>query len=63
MVMMIMVMILMAAVSWVHTYWAHMLKRLSIFFALTIKLGLNTTYIKDAIFTYPTKLSDIGYML
>ena len=28
---MVMVIILMVAVSWVHTYWAHMLKKLSIF--------------------------------
>ncbi len=32
-------------------------------FALAIRLGLNTTDIKDAIFSYPTKSSDIGYML
>ena len=32
-------------------------------FALAIRLGLNITDIKDAIFSYPTKSSDIGYML
>jgi glutathione reductase (NADPH) len=32
-------------------------------FALAIRLGLNTTDIKDAIFSYPTKSSDISYML
>jgi glutathione reductase (NADPH) len=32
-------------------------------FALAIRLGLNTTDIKDAIPSYPTKSSDIGYML
>jgi glutathione reductase (NADPH) len=32
-------------------------------FALAIRLGLNTTDIKDAILSYPTKSSDIGYML
>jgi glutathione reductase (NADPH) len=32
-------------------------------FALAIRLGLNTTDIKDAIFSYPTKSYDIGYML
>jgi glutathione reductase (NADPH) len=31
--------------------------------ALAIRLGLNTTDIKDAIFSYPTKSSDISYML
>jgi glutathione reductase (NADPH) len=32
-------------------------------FALAIRLGLNTTDIKDAILSYPTNSSDIGYML
>jgi glutathione reductase (NADPH) len=32
-------------------------------FALAIRLGLNTTDIKDAIFSYPTKCSDVGNML
>ena len=32
-------------------------------FALAIKFGLNITDIKNAIFSYPTKSSDIGYML
>jgi glutathione reductase (NADPH) len=32
-------------------------------FALAIKFGLNITDIKDMIFSYPTKSSDIGYML
>jgi glutathione reductase (NADPH) len=32
-------------------------------FALAIRLGLDTTDIKDAILSYPTKSSDIGYML
>jgi glutathione reductase (NADPH) len=32
-------------------------------FALAIRLGLNTTDIKDAILSYPTKSSDISYML
>ena len=32
-------------------------------FALAIRLGLNITDLKDAIFSYPTKSSDIGYML
>jgi glutathione reductase (NADPH) len=32
-------------------------------FALAIRLGLSTTDIKDAIFSYPTKSSDISYML
>ena len=32
-------------------------------FALAIRLGLGTTDIKDAILSYPTKSSDIDYML
>jgi glutathione reductase (NADPH) len=32
-------------------------------FALAIRLGLNITDIKDAILSYPTKSSDISYML
>jgi glutathione reductase (NADPH) len=32
-------------------------------FALAIRLGLNTNDIKDAILSYPTKSSDISYML
>jgi glutathione reductase (NADPH) len=32
-------------------------------FALAIRLGLNTTDIKNAILSYPTKSSDIDYML
>jgi glutathione reductase (NADPH) len=32
-------------------------------FALAIKFGLNITDIKDMILSYPTKSSDIGYML
>jgi glutathione reductase (NADPH) len=32
-------------------------------FALAIRLRLNITDIKDAMFSYPTKSSDIGYML
>jgi glutathione reductase (NADPH) len=32
-------------------------------FVLAIRLGLSTTDIKDAIFSYPTKSSDISYML
>jgi glutathione reductase (NADPH) len=32
-------------------------------FALAIRLGLDVTDIKDAILSYPTKSSDIGYML
>jgi glutathione reductase (NADPH) len=32
-------------------------------FALAIRLGLDATDIKDAIFSYPTKSSDISYML
>ena len=32
-------------------------------FALAIRLGFNTTDIKEAIFSYPTKSSDISYML
>ena len=32
-------------------------------FALAIKFRLNITDIKDMIFSYPTKSSDIGYML
>jgi glutathione reductase (NADPH) len=32
-------------------------------FALAIRLGLNTTDVKDSILSYPTKSSDIGYML
>jgi glutathione reductase (NADPH) len=31
-------------------------------FALAIRLGLNTTDIQDAIFSYPTKSSDISYI-
>jgi glutathione reductase (NADPH) len=32
-------------------------------FALAIKLGVDATDIKDAILSYHTKSSDIGYML
>jgi glutathione reductase (NADPH) len=32
-------------------------------FALAIRLGLDTTDLKDAILSYPTKSSDISYML
>jgi glutathione reductase (NADPH) len=32
-------------------------------FAIAIRLGLDSTDIKDAILSYPTKSSDIGYML
>jgi pyruvate/2-oxoglutarate dehydrogenase complex dihydrolipoamide dehydrogenase (E3) component len=31
-------------------------------FALAIRLGLNITDIQDAIFSYPTKSSDISYI-
>jgi len=31
-------------------------------FALAIRLGLNTTDIQDAIFSYPAKSSDISYI-
>ena len=43
--------------SWVHA------EEIINIFALAIRLGLNTTDIKDAILSYPTKSSDIGYML
>ena len=32
-------------------------------FAIAIQLGLRATDIKQAIVTYPTKISDISYML
>ena len=32
-------------------------------FALAIKLGLNTSDVKDTLFSYPTKSYDMGYML
>ena len=45
-----------------HLLGAHAEEIINIF-ALTIRLGLNTTDIKDAILSYPTKSSDIIYML
>ena len=45
-----------------HLLGSHVEEIINIF-ALAIRLGLNTANIKDAIFSYPTKSSDIGYML
>lgn len=45
-----------------HLLGAHAEEIINIF-ALAIRLGLNTTDIKDAILSYPTKSSDIIYML
>jgi glutathione reductase (NADPH) len=45
-----------------HILGAHAEETINIF-ALAIRLGLNTTDIKDALFSYPTKSSDVGYML
>jgi glutathione reductase (NADPH) len=45
-----------------HLLGAHAEEIVNIF-ALAIRLGLDTTDIKDAILSYPTKSSDISYML
>jgi glutathione reductase (NADPH) len=45
-----------------HLLGAHAEEIINIF-ALAIRLGLNITDIKDAILSYPTKSSDISYML
>jgi glutathione reductase (NADPH) len=50
-----------------HVLGAHLLgthaEEIINIFALAIKFRLNITDIKDMIFSYPTKSSDIGYML
>jgi len=53
----ILILILTMTASWVHA------EEIINIFALAIRLGLNTTDIKDAILSYPTNSSDIGYML
>ena len=45
-----------------HLFGTHAEEIINIF-ALAIRLGLDVTDIKDAILSYPTKSSDIGYML
>jgi glutathione reductase (NADPH) len=45
-----------------HLLGAHAEEIINIF-ALAIRLGLDVTDIKDAILSYPTESSDIGYML
>jgi glutathione reductase (NADPH) len=45
-----------------HILGAHAEEIINIF-AIAIRLGLDVTDIKDAILSYPTKSSDIGYML
>jgi glutathione reductase (NADPH) len=52
----------MAASLGAHLLGAHAEEIINIF-ALAIRLGLDVTDIKDAILSYPTKSSDIGYML